>query len=166
MRKTLLLSAVGLAPSERGTEKRKTSMGSIGLGLAALILATGASAYPMDIEHNARWLVLDGLPQQTNGTWDMEVTQLRTRDLANGEIDIAAVCGTLDGKNADDGATNFVILYARNDRGVIGPVGGPMFYGTLSGANPPQSVTRTVCDEAEPATTIAAVPAATVPAPR
>ena len=166
MRKTLLLSAVGLAPLERGTEKRKTSMRSIGLGLAALIIATGASAYPMDIEHNARWLVLDGLPQQSNGTWDMEVTQLWTRDLANGEIDIAAVCGTLDGKNADDGVATFVVVYARNAQGVMGPVGGPMLYGTPSGANPPQSVTRTVCDGAESATTIASVPAAIVEAPR
>jgi hypothetical protein len=154
MRKTLLLGAAGLASSERGIEKRENSMKSIGFGVAALVVATGASAYPMDIENNARWLVLDSLPQRTHGTWDIEVTQLRTRDWAKNDTDIAAVCGTLDGKNADDGVTNFVIFYARNDQGVIGPVGGPLFYGTLSDANPQQSVARTACGEAGPATTV------------
>ena len=132
MLKTLLLSAAGVAPSERGAEKRQNCTKSIGLGLAALVVATGASAYPMDIEHNARWLVLDGLPQQASGAaWDIEVAQLRTRDWAQrGGVDIAAVCGTLDAKNPDDGLTNFVVFYAADDDGNILPVGKPFFYGT------------------------------------
>ena len=126
-------------------------MKSIGIGLAALVLASGASAYPMDIEHNARWLVLDGLPQWSPVTSGTEVKQLQMRDFANTEIDIAAVCGTIGSDNAEDGATNFVIFYAKNDKGIIGPVGGPFFYGTLSDANPQQSVARMACGEPEPA---------------
>ena len=126
-------------------------MKSIGMALAGLVFAAGASAYPMDIEHNARWLVQDGLPQGTGGTSGIEVTQLRTRDFANTEIDIAAVCGTLDANDAEEGATNFVLFYAKNDEGVIGPVGRPFFYGALSDHNPQQSVARIACGEPEPA---------------
>ena len=131
-------------------------MKSIGMALAALVVATGASAYPMDIEHHARWLVQDGMPQWTGGASGMEVTQLRTRDFANTEIDIAAVYGAIGSDNAEDGATNFVLFYAKNDEGVIGPVGGPFFYGALSDDNPQQSVARMACGEPEPAPIVAA----------
>ena len=131
-------------------------MKSIGMALAALVVATGASAHPMDIEHHARWLVQDGMPQWTGGASGMEVTQLRTRDFANTEIDIAAVCGAIGSDNAEDGATNFVLFYAKNDEGVIGPVGGPFFYGALSDDNPQQSVARMACGEPEPAPIVAA----------
>ena len=127
-------------------------MKAIGMALAALVVATGASAYPMDIEHDARWLVLDGLPRWTGGgASGAEVTQLRTRDFANAAVDIAAVCGTLGSDDAEEGATNFVVFYARNDEGVIGPVGRPFFYGALSDDNPQQSVARIACGEPEPA---------------
>lgn len=106
-------------------------MKSIGMALAALVVATGASAYPMDIEHNARWLVLDGLPQQASGAaWDIDIAELRTRDFSQrGALDIAAVCGALDAKHPDDGLTNFVVFYAADDDGNILPVGKPFFYG-------------------------------------
>ena len=126
----------------------------IGMALAGLVFAAGASAYPMDIEHNARWLVLDGLPQWTGGASGAEVTQLRTRDFANTAIDIAAVCGTLGSDDAGDGATNFVLFYAKDATGVIGPVGRPFFYGALSDDNPQQRVARMACGEPEPAPTI------------
>ena len=127
-------------------------MKSLGMALAGLVFAADASAYPMDIEHNARWLVLDGLPQWTGGAPSgTEVTQLRTRDFANTAFDIAAVCGTLGSDDAEEGATNFVVFYARNDEGVIGPVGRPFFYGALSDDNPQQSVAPIACGQPEPA---------------
>ena len=131
-------------------------MKPIGMALTALVVATGASAYPMDIEHNARWLVLDGLSQWTGGASGAEVTELRTRDFSNTEVDIAAVCGALGFDNAEDGATNFVVFYARDDKGVIGPVGRPFFYGALSDDNPQQSVARMACGEPEPAPVVEA----------
>ena len=127
-------------------------MKSIGMALAGLIVASGASAYPMDIEHNARWLVLDGLPQWPGGAPSgMEVTQLRTRDFPDAAFDLAAVCGTLGSDDAGDGAANFVVLYARDATGAIGPVGRPFFYGALSDDNPQQRVARMACGEPEPA---------------
>ena len=131
-------------------------MKSIGLGLAALVVATGASAYPMDIEHNARWLVQDGLPQQASGAWDIEVAQLRTRDwVQRGAADIAAVCGTLDAKNPDDGLTNFVVFYAADDDGNILPVVKPFFYGTRThdSLDPRLGAAQAAC-AAEPEATI------------
>ena len=130
-------------------------MKSIGLGLAALVVVTGASAFPMDIEHNARWLVLDGLPERTHGTWDIEVTQLRTRNFSQrGAIDIAAVCGTLDAKHPDDGLTNFVVFYAAGDDGNILPVGKPFFYGPRmhDSLDPQLGAAQMACTEPEAAT--------------
>jgi hypothetical protein len=125
----------------------------VGMGLATLVAITSALAYPLDIENNARWVVLDGLAEQRNGTlWDVEVTQLRTRDWAREGINIAAVCGALDFKNADDGVTNFVIYYAVNDQGTIGQVGKPYFYGTLladPNFDPQQSAAHMACGDAE-----------------
>ena len=125
----------------------------VGAGIAAALAASpGALAYPMDIEHHARWLVLDGLPRQgQQGDPGSAVAQLRTRDWETREIDIAAVCGTIDFKDPDDGATNFVVFYARDDRGVIGPVGRPIFYGTLAGDNPQQDAARTACGASQSA---------------
>src|SRR5687768_12672927 len=91
---------------------------AFGAGLVLLASATAAVAYPIDIEHHARWAVLDGLPLLASGRpVPAEVTDLRTNDFAAWPVPMSAVCGTLDFGNADDGVAHFMVLYSVDDDG-------------------------------------------------
>jgi hypothetical protein len=112
-------------------------MKAIGVGLLWLASVTGAAAYfPMDIEHHARWVVLDDMPLLAGGRpIRPEVTGLRTNDITTRPVLISAVCGTLDFHNTDDGVTDFVLFYSVGDDGRMAMVGRPFLYGRVSERN-------------------------------
>jgi hypothetical protein len=125
-------------------------MKSVGMALVTLVAATGAFAYPLDIENDARWLVLESLPEQYRGQeWGVDFRQLRSRDLTRGETSVAAVCGTLDFRNSDDGLTNFIVFYADDGKGAVIPIGRPFFYGTGGDqtSDPQRRITQVVCGD-------------------
>ncbi len=105
-------------------------MKSVLLGVAALVAAASASAFPLDIENDARWIVLDGLPEHQGGVaWEVDLGQLRSRDLAQGQASLAVVCGVLHFANYDERHTHFALFYVSDRRGAIVPLGAPHFYG-------------------------------------
>ena len=117
----------------------------------ALTISAGALAYPMDIENDARWLVLDGLAMPAGvAQQETQISNLRARDLSGEAAGISAVCGTVDFGNDDEGATNFVVFYAARPGGGIAVVSAPFFYGTASGGrslDPDQRVAQEACGD-------------------
>ena len=109
------------------------------VGLAALAASTSALAhplaYPIDIEHHARWLVLDGLPTYASGRpVAADIADLRTNDLIpSGRVPVSAVCGTLDFRNSDDGTISFVVYYSLDDDVQAVAVARPYLYGPPGG---------------------------------
>jgi hypothetical protein len=131
-------------------------MSRIGVALAAALVAVaggGAAAYPLDIENDAVWLVRDSLPEQRGGAppWQVEIRDLRSRDLARGGGGgtVAVICGTLDFADADEGASSFIVFYAGDGRGAVAPIGPPLFYraspgGEIGGTQ--DQIARATCD--------------------
>jgi hypothetical protein len=125
-------------------------MKSIG-AVFALTISAGALAYPMDIENDARWLVLDGLAMPAGlAQQETQISNLRARDLSGEAVGISAVCGIVDFRNDDEGATNFVVYYAAKSGGGIAAISPPFFYGTAAGGrslDPDQRVAQEACDD-------------------
>jgi hypothetical protein len=102
-------------------------MKSLGIALVALG-ASSALARPIDVENDARWLVLDGLAMPVGAAQDeVRIGDLRTRDLP-GTSELSAVCGTADFGRDDEGSVRFVVLYARDSQGGVAAVSSPFFY--------------------------------------
>lgn len=123
-------------------------MKSIG-AVFALTISAGALAYPMDIENDARWRVLDGLAMPAGlAQQDTQISNLRARDLPGEAAGISVVCGTVDFGNGDEGATNFVVFYAAKPGGGIAAASAPFFYGTaadLQSLDPEQRIAQEFC---------------------
>jgi hypothetical protein len=98
--------------------------------LASLLTASGASAfYPMDIENNARWIVLDGLAMPPGrAQMAVEIVDLRTVDLSSELPGASAVCGTVEFRHDDEGRAKFVLFYISDRGGTPATVSRPFFY--------------------------------------
>jgi hypothetical protein len=104
-----------------------------------------------EVETDARSVVTETVPRGHSA--DIRISDLRTYRFvagADGDDEGRAVCGMLDFRSADEGSSNFVVLYVPDQHGRHVRLDEPFFYGpTRARGGEWDDVLAEFCDGAE-----------------